>query len=96
MKPVYLAAAAMLAAALAWRVTQSASGATAQSIGQSVGSAAVDALGGVVTGAVVGTGALFGVPETSMNECDRARAEGRTWDASFACPAGDFLKYVFG
>jgi hypothetical protein len=37
-----------------------------------------------------------GVPPTNLTACQRAIAEGRTWDASFACPAKDFLSYAFG
>lgn len=50
--------------------------------------------GGVVdagAGVVLGIGDSIGVPRTDMTECERAKAEGRWWDASFACPAGDFL-----
>lgn len=64
--------------------------------GEALGGAAVDLAGGVVAGAAEGIGDVFGVPRTDMTECERAKAEGRTWDASFACPAGDFLGYVLG
>ncbi len=47
------------------------------------------------TGAVIGIGKAAGVPETNVNECARAIQEGRMWDASFACPAGTFIKSVF-
>lgn len=47
------------------------------------------------TGAVVGIGKAVGVPETNVDECARAIQEGRMWDASFACPAGAFIKSVF-
>jgi hypothetical protein len=47
-------------------------------------------------GAVVGIGQAVGIPATSESECARAMREGRTWDASFACPAADFLRYVTG
>lgn len=60
-----------------------------------VGSAAVDVVDGVVTGTVEGIGGAVGIPKTSQTECQKAKAEGRTWDASFACPAKDFLKYLF-
>jgi len=63
----------------------------AAGVGETVGQGAVAAAGGVVLG--IGDG--IGVPRTNMTECERAKAEGRTWDASFACPAGDFLSYVF-
>lgn len=91
-----LAAAAVLAALLYARRRVGVVGSTvAGSLGYDVGSAAVDMVDGVVAGAVVGTGELFGVTRTDLTECERAKAEGRTWDASFACPAGSFLKYAF-
>jgi hypothetical protein len=37
----------------------------------------------------------FGIPETNLSECEKAKTEGRTWDASFACPAGDFIGYLW-
>lgn len=58
--------------------------------------AAVEAAGDAAVGAVVGIGQAVGIPETNASECARAKAEGRTWDASFACPAGDFISYLFG
>jgi hypothetical protein len=44
---------------------------------------------------VVGTGQVFGIPATNETECQKALREGRTWDASFACPAGTFIRSVF-
>jgi len=44
---------------------------------------------------VTNIGEAVGVPKTDTDECARAMAEGRTWDASFACPASTFLKYSF-
>lgn len=62
--------------------------------------AAAAAATGVVTdaaaGVVIGAGKAVGIPETDESECARALREGRTWDASFACPAGTFLKHVTG
>lgn len=46
------------------------------------------------TAVVFPLGDALGVPRTNMTECDRAKAEGRTLDASFACPALDFIKYL--
>ncbi|TBO31326.1 hypothetical protein EYS42_08760 [Aquabacterium lacunae] len=46
--------------------------------------------------AVQTVGAAVGVPRTNETECQRALREGRTWDASFACDAGTFLKSTFG
>jgi hypothetical protein len=63
--------------------------------------AAASAMGGVIriadgatSGVVLGIGDAVGVPRTNMNACELAIAEGRTWDASFACPAGRFIEYL--
>ncbi len=50
----------------------------------------------VVAGGVVGIGEVIGIPATDQDECARAMAEGRTWDASFVCPIGTFGKYLVG
>lgn len=47
-------------------------------------------------GLVIGTGEVLGIPRTNETECQAALREGRTLDASFACPAGTFLGSVFG
>lgn len=86
----YLIAGGAVAAALLW-----ASSKGAKETGAAIGTAAVDLANGVVSGAVVGVGQVVGVPPTNQSACERAKAEGRTWDASFDCAAGDFLKYVF-
>jgi hypothetical protein len=77
-------------AALALLILVKKKGAAA-AVGADIGAAAVDLAGGVVAGASMGIGDALGIPRTNMNECERAIAEGRTWDASFACPASDFL-----
>ena len=63
----------------------------AGAIGELTGRAAGDAAGGLV----LGLGDSIGIPRTDLDECERAIAEGRTWDASFACPAGRFLRSIF-
>jgi hypothetical protein len=63
--------------------------------GAAVGAAAVDLAGGAVAGVAEGIGDQIGVPRTDMTECERAKAEGRKLDASFACPAGDFISYTW-
>ncbi len=68
----------------------------ASNVGSAVGGALVDITDGVVTGAVKGVGGVFGVPDTNQTECERALAEGRKWDASFACDAKTFLDNMFG
>ncbi|WP_322400375.1 hypothetical protein [Massilia luteola] len=62
--------------------------------GQALGEAAANAAGGAVAGVAEGLGDQIGIPRTDMTECERAMAESRTLDASFACPAGDFLGYI--
>lgn len=62
-------------------------------VGLAVGGAAVDMADGIVTGTVLGIGDAIGIPRTDLKECEKAKAEGRTWDAFFACPAGNFTKY---
>lgn len=59
-------------------------------------SSAVGAANQVVGGTVVGIGNVIGIPETNTNDCDKALAEGRYWDASFACTAGRLVKGLFG
>jgi hypothetical protein len=61
-----------------------------------VAQSAVEVADDAAAGVVVGIGQAVGIPATDESECDRARREGRTWDASFACPAGTFLGYLFG
>lgn len=50
---------------------------------------------GAASDAVLSVGDVLGVPRTNETECQRAIREGRTWDASFACPAGTFIKSLF-
>lgn len=59
-------------------------------------SGAVGAVVGMGEGIVVGVGDAIGVPRTNETECEKAKREGRTLDASFACPAGDFISWLWG
>lgn len=87
-----IVAAAGVAAFMIWMINKGAS-----NTGAAIGSAAVDMANGVVTGAVVGAGQIVGVPATNQTQCQQDMAAGKTWEASFSCPAGDFLKYaIFG
>jgi hypothetical protein len=86
----YLIAGAAVAAAFAYVALNG-----AKATGIAAGGAAVNLVDGVIGGAVIGTLDKFGVPATNLTECERAKAEGRTWDASFACPAGNFLTYLW-
>ncbi len=58
-------------------------------------SAAVGVVNDAAAGVVVGIGQAVGIPATNDSACEKAKREGRTWDASFACPAGDFIGYLF-
>jgi hypothetical protein len=53
---------------------------------------AAEAAGGVVHG----FSDLIGLPVPSRTECDKAKAEGDKWGASFACPATEYLRYLTG
>lgn len=86
----YLLAGGIIAAALLYVAARG-----AQKTGQQIGGAAVDLADGVIGGAVTEIGERIGIPKTEESECDKAIREGRTWDASFACPAARFLKYVW-
>lgn len=92
LRPAYLIAGAAVLGALVWAATRKGG---AQGLGESLGGAAVDLADGVVTGAVTGAGQLVGIPKTDQTACMQAKAEGRTWDASFACPAADFISYLW-
>lgn len=47
--------------------------------------------GEVATGAVKGVGQIVGIPDTDKTQCQRDLDAGNYWDASFSCPAGDFV-----
>lgn len=81
-----------LAALALWWVSR---GGYGGAVGQTVGEAAVSTIVGAGTGVVLGAGEAVGIPRTNQTECERAIAEGRTWDASFACPAGTWIKSLF-
>jgi hypothetical protein len=53
-----------------------------------------DAAGDATAGVAIGIGDVIGVPRTNESECEKAMREGRTWDASFACPAKTFIDYT--
>lgn len=91
LKLPWIVAGVAVGAAVIWAMTQG----NAKQAGAAIGSALVDAADGVLKGAVTSAGQMAGIPATNMTACEKAKAEGRTWDASFDCPAVDFLKYVF-
>lgn len=63
---------------------------------QGITTGIIDGIGGAGAGVVVGIGETVGIPKTNLTQCQQDMASGRTWDASFSCPAGDFIKYVTG
>lgn len=67
----------------------------AHDIGYDIGAAAVDAVDGVVSGVALNVGDAVGIPRTDKTACQAAIDEGRTWDASFACPASTWIKSLF-
>lgn len=92
----YLLAGGIAASALAFfylygRSKNDGGGGFFQDIGVGAGNAAIDLIDGVVAGGATAIGDKFGIPRTNMTECQKALAEGRTWDASLACPAGTFI-----
>lgn len=95
MKPIaiptpYLIAGGAVLTALLWVGAKGAKGA-----GQALASGAIDLADGVISEPVFVVGEAMGIPRTNLSECEKAKQEGRTLDASFQCPAGDFLKYLF-
>lgn len=44
---------------------------------------------------ILTAGDAVGIPRTDMTACEKAIAANNKWDASFACPAGKFLGFVF-
>lgn len=56
--------------------------------------AIVGAVDETIATGVKGIGSVFGIPDTNLSKCAADKAAGRTWDASFSCPAGDWLSYL--
>jgi branched-subunit amino acid permease len=81
-------------AALALVVLVKKKGAAAD-VGLAVGEAAANLAGGVVGGVALGIGDQIGIPRTNMTQCEKDLADGKTWDASFSCPASTWLGSLF-
>lgn len=90
-----LALAAAAVAAIAYVVKKN-GGFSIQGVAADAAGALLGAAGDAASGAVLGIGDVLGLPRTDMTECERALAEGRTWDASFSCPAGTFIGSLMG
>ncbi len=57
---------------------------------------AVGLAGEAATGTVIGVGKAVGIPQTNQTQCQKDLAAGNWWDASFSCPASDFLGAAYG
>lgn len=86
----YLLAGGAILAALAFVALRGAKGS-----GAAIGSAAVDMVDGTIAGVVETIGEKVGIPRTDETRCQAAKRQGDTWAASFHCPAGDFLEWVY-
>lgn len=65
-----------------------------QDAARSAGSAIIHGAGDVAAGAIESVGEAVGIPRTNVDQCSADIAAGRTWDASFSCPASRFLRYL--
>jgi hypothetical protein len=88
LSPELLALLLVAGAGALWLLTRKGA---AQAVGTAAGSAVVDA----AAGSVIGVGDALGLPRTDANACAAALADGRWWEASYLCPAGDFIGGVF-
>lgn len=68
----------------------------AQSVGVAVGTGAANLIVGTAEGVVVGASSVLGIPAVSQSKCDTDLAAGNYWQASFDCPAGDFIGGILG
>lgn len=68
---------------------------TVGGVASGLASGAVEAVNGAFVGGVKSIGEVFGIPDTNASRCEQDIAAGRTWDASFSCPAGRFVGSVW-
>ncbi len=67
----------------------------AAQVGSDIGGAAVNLVDGVLSGAVIATGEIMGIPRTNLTQGQIDFANGDYWNASFNMPAGDFIGAVW-
>lgn len=95
MKAIYGAGGLVLAllvlAVLYWFYKRGAGG-----VAKDTASATIEAAGGLAAGVVQGVSRTIGIPDISQNKCNADIAAGDNWSASFDCPAGVFVKNLFG
>lgn len=86
--PVSLAALLAVGGLAAYVLWQRRAG---ESLAAAAGRAAAEAASDAVVGGVKGLGSAVGIPDTNPAECAAALARGDMLQASFLCPAADFL-----
>lgn len=97
MRAVLYAGAALAGGLLLYTLVKKKPGESlATTAGREVVGAAAGAVGDASVGIVKGIGELVGIPDTNVDQCSADIAAGRTWDASFSCPASRFIGSVFG
>jgi hypothetical protein len=89
-KGAAIAGGAVLIVAGAYIVARGPAGAAKE-----VAGAVVGLVDGLIAGTVIGIGKMIGIPETEQSACMRAKAAGDKLAASAACPAGEFLGWLF-
>lgn len=90
--PVYLIAGGAVLAAIVWAITRPGG---AAGVGAAAANAVIGAADGIIGETVNSLGEAIGVPRTEKSRCQAAKEAGDWWSASFDCPAGEFLSYVF-
>lgn len=60
-------------------------------VAEDTAKAATNVVTGVAAGVVKGTGEVVGIPDTDAALCRQALAAGDYWNASFYCPAKEFI-----
>jgi hypothetical protein len=55
----------------------------------------VGAADGIISGTVIATGQVFGIPDTDQAKCVAAMANGQKMAASQFCPAGRFIRWIW-
>ena len=63
---------------------------------KSVATGIVNGVNDAAAGTVGGVCEVIGIPQTGVSECEQAMRDGRSWDASFACPLPVYAKYMLG
>lgn len=90
--PVLMYAGLAVGAFLLYKLWSRGVAGTAADVTRGVISTVADTGAGIVTGAAE----VVGIPQTSQDQCVEDLYAGRTWDASFSCPASTFIRATVG